>query len=445
MDATYQGGRNEYRQQYQHHPDNRPRDFAHRHFRYLPHIHLLTFCFSLIQQTRDILHHHNGIIHHNGNGQYQAEQSQRIDGETQECHHRQGTYQRYGNGDARNQDRPPTLQEEEHHQHHEDSRLDEGLHHFVDGIVYHFRRVERHLIADALRKSFGQFRHPFLHAFRHIERIGTGKLIDGNTRRRFALQTGNHIVFLTSEFNPCHILQPENPSAILHPKNDFTELIGCSQATFHIQGILKSIVTRTTERLADIPCRHLHILCLNSGIHLLGTEVTDTHRLGVEPNTHRIVTGTHHIHRTHSRHTGQLVHQIQVGIVGEIQTIVNAIARQGEHHHDVRRFLLHRHPLLLHRLGEGVQSHTHAVLHHHGRHIDVRSHLEGYGQRISTRCRRSGAHIHHSFHPVHLLFDGDTHGLCHGLRIRSRIDGIHLNRWWSDVGILLDGEHTECH
>ena len=335
-DATDQGRRNEYRQEHQYHTHNRSCNLAHCFLGNQPHVHLLALRLCLIEQSRDVLYHHNRIVHHNGNGQYQAKQGQRIDRESQQGHDGQGTNQRYRNGDARYQHRTPILKEEEHHKHHQDGRFDERLHYLGYGVVHHFGCIECHLVPDALRKGFGQLLHAGFHSLRHIKRIGARELIYGYTGRRLAFQSGNDIVFLAPQFDVRHVLQPENPSAFLHPKDDFTKLIGCSQATFHIQGILERILARTSEGLTYITGRHLHVLRLDGGVHLLGTQPTDAHRLRVEPNSHGIIARTHHIHRTYPRHTGQLVHQVEVGIVGQIQSVIKAIARQGQHHDDVR-------------------------------------------------------------------------------------------------------------
>ena len=315
--------------------------------------------------------------------------------------------------------------------------------------MHHLRCIQCHLITNALWKSLSQFGHTCFHSFRHIERIGTRKLIDGNTCRRTSFQTGHHIVFLTSQLDTCHIFQTKNPSTILYPKDDFTELIRCSQASLNIQGILKSIVSCPSKRLSHITGRDLHILCLNGSIDLLGTETTDTHRLGIQPDTHGIVTGSHHVYRSYPRHTSQLVHQVQIGIVGQVKSIINTIANQSKHHDNVRRFLLYRYPLLFHRFGQRIQRYTHTVLHHDCSHINVCSNLESNGQGIHTRCRRSGTHIHHPFYPIHLLFNGDTYGLRHRFGIRSRIDGIHLYRRRCNVRILGHRKFIEhdkpCH
>ena len=202
--------------------------------------------------------------------------------------------------------------------------------------MHYFRRIECNRIMNAFRESFRQFLHTCFHAFRYIERIRARQLIDSNTSRRFTLQTGNHIVFLTSQLDASHILQSKNTPTVFYPKNDFTELIGRGQSPFYIQGILKSVISRTAERLSNIPCRNLHVLCLNSRIHLVGTKVTDTHRLGVQPDTHGVIACSHDIDRSHSRYTGELVHQVQVGIIGQIQSVVDTIPTQSQHHDDVR-------------------------------------------------------------------------------------------------------------
>ena len=201
--------------------------------------------------------------------------------------------------------------------------------------MHHIRSIECYLITDALRKRFCQFCHACLYSLCHIQRIGTGKLIDGYPRRRLSFQSRNHVVLLTTQLNTSHILQSKNPSTIFHPKDDFAKLSGSSQAPLYIQGILKSIVTRTTKRLAYITGRHFHILCLNSRIHLLGADITDTHGFRIQPNAHGVIAGSHDIDRPYPRHTRQLVYQIQVGIVRQIKTIVNAVSCKRQHHYDV--------------------------------------------------------------------------------------------------------------
>ena len=57
-----------------------------------------------------ILHHHNGIIHHNTDGENQSKQSQYVQRETENKHETEGTNQgnRYRNN--RYHRRTPTLQ-----------------------------------------------------------------------------------------------------------------------------------------------------------------------------------------------------------------------------------------------------------------------------------------------------------------------------------------------
>ena len=202
--------------------------------------------------------------------------------------------------------------------------------------MHHFRCVQCDLIINTLWKGFCQFGHTGFHSLSYIKGVRARKLINRNTSCRLSLQTRYDIVPLTTQLYMSYIFQAKNPSVLFYTKNDFPEFIRRVQSSFYIQCILESIATRPTKGLSDISCRNFHVLRLNSGINLLGTKITDAHSLRIKPNAHGIVTGPHNIDRTYPRHTSQLVHQIQVCIVSQIKTVINAIARQSKHHHNIR-------------------------------------------------------------------------------------------------------------
>ena len=201
--------------------------------------------------------------------------------------------------------------------------------------MHHFRCVQCDLIINTLWKGFSQFGHTSFLSLSHIKGVRTRELIDRNAGGRFSLQTRYDIVSLTAQLYMRHIFQSKNPSVLFYTKNDFPEFIRRVQSSFYIQCILESIATRPSKGLSDISSRNFHVLRLNSGINLLGTKITDAHSLRIKPNTHGIVTGSHYIDCTYPRHTSQLVHQIQICIVSQIKTVINAIARQSKHHHNI--------------------------------------------------------------------------------------------------------------
>ena len=170
--------------------------------------------------------------------------------------------------------------------------------------------------------------------------------------------------------------------------------------------------------------------------------MADTHCFRIQPYTHGVITGSHDIHRSHSRHTGQLVYQIQVGKVGQVNTIINTVTTQCKHHHNIGGLLLHRHSLHLHCFGQRIQRYADPVLYHHSRHIDIGPYFESHGQRISARCGGIGAHIQHSVHTVHLLFNGDTDSLCYSFSIGPRIYRTDLHGRRRNIGVLRHGQYV---
>jgi hypothetical protein len=83
----------------------------------------------------DGLHHHDSIIHHNTNGQYECKQSKQVDTETKQLHEEEGTNDSYRHSDGRDQRRAEILQEDEHHNKHEDECFYQGGFHLADRFI----------------------------------------------------------------------------------------------------------------------------------------------------------------------------------------------------------------------------------------------------------------------------------------------------------------------
>ncbi len=104
--------RDKHRAEHQRRGDDRPRHFLHgltgRFLRRL----------AEADVALDVFHHDDGVVHHDADGQHQAEQRQRVERETEQVHDREGADQRHRHGGQRNDRGAPGLQEQDHHQHH---------------------------------------------------------------------------------------------------------------------------------------------------------------------------------------------------------------------------------------------------------------------------------------------------------------------------------------
>ncbi len=111
-EAGNECGRDEHRAQHQRRGDDRPGHFLHgltgRFLRRL----------AEADVALDVFHHDDGVVHHDADGQHQAEQRQRVERETEQVHDREGADQRHRHGGQRNDRGAPGLQEQDHHQHH---------------------------------------------------------------------------------------------------------------------------------------------------------------------------------------------------------------------------------------------------------------------------------------------------------------------------------------
>src|SRR3569833_183949 len=131
----------------------------------------------LIHVVLDRLHHHDGVIHHDTDGQHESEHGQGIDGKAQWYEEDECPDNGYGDGQHGDQGRSPALEEEEDHQYHQTKRFQQGVHHFTDGYLHHGYRFERHHVVDPSGEIFFQRIHRLIDAFRCCKRVTTGRLL----------------------------------------------------------------------------------------------------------------------------------------------------------------------------------------------------------------------------------------------------------------------------
>ena len=99
----------------------------------------------------DVFHHHDGVIHHDADGQHQPEEGERVDGESERVHHGEGADERDRHRGQRDDRGPPRLQEKDDHQHHQQDRLEQRVDDGVDGLAHEDGRVIDDVVVEALR------------------------------------------------------------------------------------------------------------------------------------------------------------------------------------------------------------------------------------------------------------------------------------------------------
>src|SRR5205807_2684597 len=104
---------------------------------------------AVIDMALHRFHHHDGVIHHNADGQHQSEHAGDIDGEAQQREQRERADDRYGNGQQRNQRGAPVLQEDEDDEDDEADGFEQRLQHVFNGGPHEHGGVVRDDVADA--------------------------------------------------------------------------------------------------------------------------------------------------------------------------------------------------------------------------------------------------------------------------------------------------------
>ena len=138
----------------------------------------------------DVLEHHDGIVHHQADGQHHGQQTEDIDGEAEHVHDGERADQRDRYGHDRNQHSTPVAQEQEDHQHHQQHGLEHGDIHFADRFFDEDGGVVGDFHFHAGRQCAGDLRQHGLDGFGNFQRIGYRLLDDAERDGVLAVEAG---------------------------------------------------------------------------------------------------------------------------------------------------------------------------------------------------------------------------------------------------------------
>lgn len=144
----------------------------------------------LFDITLDVFHHHDGVVHHDADGEHQPEQTQRVEREAKQVEDAERAHHGNRDGNQRDDRRAPGLQEQDHHQHNKHYRFQQGLHHRPDRVAHENRWVVRCRPLHVFREARGQLGHLGAHGVRQIDSVGTRGLEDTDPDRVFVVQLG---------------------------------------------------------------------------------------------------------------------------------------------------------------------------------------------------------------------------------------------------------------
>ena len=214
-----------------------------------------------------VLHHHDGVIHDDTDGEHHAEHGQHIDREARDIHHHEGASEGDRGDDGGDQCIADLLQEEQHHKEHEHHCLKQGVQHLLDGHRHEGRCVVGNHVFHALRHRGGEVVHALSNQFSRTHGVGAGGKLNGGCGRVVAVDAGGEGVGLCPFLDAGDVTQQQARTIPLRAQHDAGELLNGAKLAFNPQGY--GIALAGDSGLSpDAPRRDLNILGRNGGIHV---------------------------------------------------------------------------------------------------------------------------------------------------------------------------------
>ena len=187
----------------------------------------------------------------------------------------------------------------------------------------------------------------------HFDGVGAGQLIDRHDGRGLAVETAREVVGLRAELDAGHVLEVQHRAVGIGAQDDVAEVLGRNQPALRAHGIGKLLAAGTGS--PPICPAGLTLFCVCSAVTICGTV---TPSLASWSGLTQTRSAYWPAPKTCTRETpvdaGNVVHQIDVGVIREESAIVGGVRRRDSQQHQRRaQRLLHRQPAVLTCAGTG--------------------------------------------------------------------------------------------
>ena len=268
----------------------------------------------------DILRHpfddDDRVVDDDADCQDEGEQGRQVDRVTQRRHAGERPDDCNRDRCRRHQGCTKVLQEYQDHDQHQQPGLPQGFVDLGDRVLDEDGGVIRDAVMQSGRESARKFRHLCRNCGGNFERIGVGRLVDGDPGRRLAVQLEVLRIGLRAEFDARHILDLDEAAALrsLILDDDFAELARIAEPREDVDRVLELLVLRR-RRHADLSRRHFLALFLDGQDHVFRREVKGIELLRIHPNPHRILARAHHRDVAYTGQARQLVDEVDRRVI----------------------------------------------------------------------------------------------------------------------------------
>ena len=266
------------------------------------------------------------VVHHNADGEDEAEKRKSVDGESQHGKEHEGAHQRNRNGEERDQGGAEALEKNENHEDHQGERLEEGNDDFPDSFADGFRGIERRHVVEA----FGEF---FLEGVHQLTRFGHGgqgvgsrPLIDGNNGRRFSVEAAFQVVGLGPEFYPRNVLDADKGTIRRCANDDVFEILEGVEASLGANGV-GEFLAGGHRLCAYLAGRVDGVLCLDRVDDLGDGDPHTRQGIGIDPDAHGVFTRAVDVDLADAIELRHGIEDIDVGVVGQEERVIGVVRR----------------------------------------------------------------------------------------------------------------------
>ena len=284
-----------------------------------------------MHDSLNVFQHHNGVVHHNTNGQHHAEQGQCVNGIAQQVQASKRTQQGHGHSQNWNQRGAPVLQKHIHHDEHQNHRFNQCFHHFANRDFHKTCGVIRHRIVKTFREICRNFIHRAFHGLSHFKRIGTGLQKHTHQCRWLAIDTTGKVVILGSQFHAGNVFQAQGRTIRVHPYQYILELLNILQSALRRDGVDQFLAV-VVGRLANFTRCKLCILLVQGRGNVPGGQLQLRHAIRFDPDTHCIIFGTKNLNVGRTRNPLDTVQHVQGHVVRGVKVIEPAVFRVKRQH-----------------------------------------------------------------------------------------------------------------
>jgi hypothetical protein len=266
------------------------------------------------------------IVDDDSDRQHQREERDGIGREAERQHHRESPHESDRHRDDRDQRRAQVPEKDKDDDADEHKGLEQSLLDLVDHCIDEDRGVVHHVVGDVLGQQRLEFLQCLLDACGDGNRVGAGRLVDGNGLAGPAIVPGEGICRFRAELGTGDVLDSNDPAIRIGSDNDVVEFLDSGQPALRADVQLKLDLGHQRS-CADAADGGLSVLRVDRIDNLRGGNVEARQAVQVEPDPHRVFEVAPLARIADPAHPLQGVDQVYLGVIRQEQRIARALWR----------------------------------------------------------------------------------------------------------------------